>query len=151
MGEARLEPPGVLLVEDDELVRHTLQRTLAQRASDVFGQTRAFGSINCSGGRGLAATPGVAAKAGDAKAPQRQACRLRDDALHDGDLAGGTRGITEAVEAARHVNGAGIGEPARPCYDQDSTTPAAAAWPIDLDGKRSNAETASTAPGVQKA
>jgi DNA-binding response OmpR family regulator len=28
MGEARLEPPGVLLVEDDALVRHTLQRTL---------------------------------------------------------------------------------------------------------------------------
>src|SRR5262245_48849045 len=28
MAEARLEPPGVLLVEDDDLVRHTLQRTL---------------------------------------------------------------------------------------------------------------------------
>jgi two-component system response regulator TctD len=28
MRESRLEPPGVLLVEDDDLVRHTLQRTL---------------------------------------------------------------------------------------------------------------------------
>jgi DNA-binding response OmpR family regulator len=28
MGDLRLEPPGVLLVEDDDLVRHTLQRTL---------------------------------------------------------------------------------------------------------------------------